>query len=421
MFQPNLFIRGVNFIYRHALLRQYLSYQKNKIKEIRAKAKIKVLFVVGDVSMWKTEFLYKAMLKHDRFQPILGTALITADLPDESLRKYNALLEYITQKEYDYIQLYSGNIQNVKADIIFYQQPYDNFMDEGVSYRKNLNSLFCYAAYGILSLAPSKKNKWVSDLPLHKYCWHLYFENEITSKLNNKSYLKGQNSRITGIPFQDVLFSPKSEFVNPWKGQECIKKKIIWAPHHTIPVSENPIQFSTFLDVSDIMLLFAEKYKGQIQFVFKPHPFLKRKLNDFWGEEKTNDYYNRWATMDNTQIVEGDYLGLFKYSDAMIHDCVSFTIEYCYTKNPVMYLIKERDINGHRSELNEFGQRAFDLHTHGCTKEQIKAFIQMVAEGKDDKKDQRVQYYNDFLLPPCGKSACENIINAILGQANWEH
>lgn len=45
----------------------------------------------------------------------------------------------------------------------------------------------------------------------------------------------------------------------------------------------------------------------------------------------------------------------------------------------------------------------------------------MVAEGKDDKKDQRVQYYNDFLLPPCGKSACENIINAILGQANWEH
>ena len=144
-------------------------------------------------------------------------------------------------------------------------------------------------------------------------------------------------------------------------------------------------------------------------------------MNDFWGEEKTNDYYNRWATMDNTQIVEGDYLGLFKYSDAMIHDCVSFTIEYCYTKNPVMYLIKERDINSHRSELNEFGQRAFDLHTHGCTKEQIKAFIQMVAEGKDDKKDQRVQYYNDSLLPPCGKSACENIINAILGQANLEH
>ena len=74
------------------MLRKYLSYQKNKIKEVRAKAKIKVLFVVGDVSMWKTELLYKAMLKHDRFQPILGTALITADIPNESLRKYNPVV-----------------------------------------------------------------------------------------------------------------------------------------------------------------------------------------------------------------------------------------------------------------------------------------------------------------------------------------
>ena len=226
------------------------------------------------------------------------------------------------------------------------------------------------------------------------------------NRLKEIDTTKLENYHFIGDSFKNTSYDPQNKYSVPY----------MWG---TLGILYNKDKVDEVVDSWSI--LWNEKYKGQIQFVFKPHPFLKRKLNDFWGEEKTNDYYNRWATMDNTQIVEGDYLGLFKYSDAMIHDCVSFTIEYCYTKNPVMYLIKERDINGHRSELNEFGQRAFDLHTHGCTKEQIKAFIQMVAEGKDDKKDQRVQYYNDFLLPPCGKSACENIINAILGQANWEH
>ena len=67
---------------------------------MRQKPKIKMLFVISEISIWKTESLYCEMLKHPRFEPILGVGLIAADKPSESIRKFTTLLDYISQKKY---------------------------------------------------------------------------------------------------------------------------------------------------------------------------------------------------------------------------------------------------------------------------------------------------------------------------------
>lgn len=174
---------------------------------------------------------------------------------------------------------------------------------------------------------------------------------------------------------------------------------------------------SSFLENGELILELMHKYEDKVQWAFKPHPLLYTKLIKIWGKEKTDRYYDEWKNAENSQYENGQYDALFKYSDAMIHDCSSFTIEYHYTKNPVMYLLRQQ---GRESTYNEFGQRAFDLHYKGHTKEEIEQFIENVINGIDPLKEEREKLYNECLIPPHGKTACENIINAILGEAEYK-
>ena len=76
-----------------------------------------------------------------------------------------------------------------------------------------------------------------------------------------------------------------------------------------------------------------------------------------------------------------------------------------------MYLTKNEH---HADGLNTFGKMAFDLHYKGKCEEDIELFINNVIEGKDEMKEARERFYQDYLLPPDGHSASENIIEAIL-------
>ena len=46
----------------------------------------------------------------------------------------------------------------------------------------------------------------------------------------------------------------------------------------------------------------------------------------------------------------------------------------------------------------------------------IEKFVQNVIDDIDPRKEEREQFFKDYLLPPHGRSACENIIAAILGE-----
>lgn len=386
------------------------------VKQVRQKEKIKVLFVLSDVSLWKTEGLYQTMLRHPRFEPILGTALITSDLASSSIRKYNNLIEYLDKAGYQHVEIYSGNMRIINPDIIFYQQPYDGFISEYISYYKQAlrGALICNVPYFMNTLAIKNTYKWVIDLELHRYCWQMYVENKITAGVGKLSILKGKNIRITGLPIQDVLSQPKEKFKDPWTRQSIHKKRIIFAPHHSIPDKGNFMNLSRFLDVADIMVSLARKYKDSVQFAFKPHPFLRKRLVDKWGAERAEAYYRFWEEAENAQLCEGEYLDLFKYSDAMIHDCDSFTLEYCYVKKPVMFLVSEEGTKIRKEDLNDFGKMAFDLHDKGDNAEAIEQFIQSVIRNEDRKKERREYFYENYLLPPNHKSASNNIIEAIL-------
>lgn len=407
-----LISRVLNSLLYRIELYVYRKTIPSKVKRMRNNPKIKVLFVVSELSIWKTELLYCEMLKHPRFEPILGVALLTSDKPSEVIRKYQILTNYLSKKEFDYIELFGSDIKDrIKPDIIFYQQPYTGFIDKNLFYGNNKEALFCYVNYAFNSIG----QEWVGSSEFLHYCWQTYYENSIARNYYDSvlPIISRNNAHITGLPFQNTLEKDCSQFPNPWKSQVKNKKRIIWAPHHTIPTAPNLLEYSTFLEVSDIMLEIAEEYKDEIQIAFKPHPFLLKKLYNIWGKERTDAYYQEWAQLENTQLVTGEYYSLFKHSDALIHDCGSFTIEYLYMNNPVMYLSNDKP---HIETLNDFGKAAYNAHVIGQSKKDIEQFIQNVISEKDCLKQKRKQFLESFLTIPNTGNASLNIINSILNR-----
>lgn len=385
-----------------------------KAKDLRKKKIIKVLFVLHELGSWKTENLYLHMREHPRFDAQL---LLLPSLQDSFA--YEIVKKYFDEKHYSYNEI--GTRESIKKklhpDIIFYQKPYDGIINWRYYYANNLYALFPYVMYCFRN----RNSPHLKNIGLFDFSWQLYAENgKIIEELEGILNTKGKNMVNTGLPIMDVLVLDKTKFPNPWKELSGNRKRIIYAPHHTLNTEtvkfHSPFYYATFLEYADFMLEMAEKYKDKVQWAFKPHPLLRSKLYKLWGIEKTDAYYKRWADMENSQVDEGEYMGLFKHSDAMIHDCGSFKLEYLYTDNPVMYLIKD---NPEYDYENWQTIKALELHYKGTNRHEIEKFIQNVIESIDPLKEERKKFVEAYLTPPNGKTACENIVNAILGTEEY--
>ena len=376
------------------------------VKQMQNKDKISVLFVIFELASWKTEGLYNRMLLHPRFAPEL---LLVPSL--ENTEEIHHVEQYLKGQGYLFHQLFPGEsiAKELHPDIIFYQKPYSWCIDRSLFFRKNLGSLFCYMSYCFRNTTKDFNQNTI----FHNYAWQIYVENisvqeEMKAIMDNA----GSNTIVTGLTVMDDLMKDKNCFSDPWRvcGR---KKRIIYAPHHTI--NDEEVHRSTFLLFGDFMLEMAEKYKDQVQWTFKPHPLLLKKLEKKWGKTRAEVYYDRWRQLENTQYEQGEYLGLFKYSDAMIHDCGSFMLEYLYIQKPVMYLVQDSVLS---EDANYQTRKAFEMHYHGHCFQEIESFIQMVINGEDPKMNVRMSFYRDQLLPPDGNLVCDNVINSILGCYN---
>lgn len=384
-----------------------------KVKDLRQKEVIKVLFVIHELASWKTENLYLRMQKHPRFNAQLLLVPVREDY------SFNILIEYLENKGYSFATIDKGESIKKKfyPDIIFYGKPYDGILHWRYFYKNNLYALFCNVAYCFRN----RNSPHLKKIHYGGYVWQEYVENDkIIEEKCNILKINADNMVNTGLPIMDTLLLDKLQFENPWLPLSCNRKRIIYAPHHTLKsettIFKSPFYYATFQEYADFMLEMAEKYQDRVQWAFKPHPLLRSKLYQLWGPQKTDAYYKRWNDMENCQIDEGEYMGLFKHSDAMIHDCGSFKLEYLYTNNPVMYLVKD---NPEYDYENWQTTKALELHYKGRCKADIEQFIQNVIDNKDEMQRERREFVKRYLTPPNGKSACENIIHAILGEEEY--
>ena len=250
----------------------------------------------------------------------------------------------------------------------------------------------------------------------HNLVGLFFLETEVHQQLAKKNARnKGFNTIVSGYPATEIFLDKDFKPKDLWKPQSKGKKRIIYAPHHSIDKASYP---SVFLETCEDMLKIAEKYADSVQFVFKPHQLLKFKLQQIWGIDKTEEYYRRWDSMENTQLVADGYEDLFLTSDALIHDCGSFTTEYLFTKKPVMYLCRNTDMT---DKFNEFGIKSFEQHYHGHAVSEVEEFIEeVVINGKDPLENQRELFFNEYLMPKDGILPSQRILQTIENVINGD-
>ena len=368
-------------------------------QRVKNKEKVKIVFLVMHKSMWKVDPVFKKMLNDPFFEPeilvcpdiIYGEKQMIEDMEES----YNYFLEksYPVQKSRKkngvWVQL-----KEIKPDIVFFTRPHKLTHEEYYEHAY-LNYLSCYIPYSH-SVSRYDDYKAQYNQPFHNAMWMIFAPHEECLDIFKKySATRGKNVLVTGYPSCEVFFEDKKN--SPWENEH--EFKVIWAPHHTI--SDPHLPYSNFLKMADDFLELTKKFSSSIQFAFKPHPILKSKLylHPEWGEDKTNAYYSYWANSSNTQLELGEYVELFKYSDALIHDSGSFIAEYHYIKKPVFYIFNQHS----RNHLNNFGIEAMESSYLGSDILHIEIFLNdLVNKNLDinlDFYEKNIERYFTPVLP----------------------
>ena len=379
------------------------------------KRRINVVFLAMSPDMWKYDKIYRKLAQDNRFNPIIVTAMRNIPNMELRLQEQETMISYFSARGYNVVKGYNIeankwiNLGRLKPDIVFHTQPYSAAIERSFEFFKHLGSLHCYSPYSF----HLSETDWGWNTNLQQYCWKLFYVGDIQLQIAERlSRVGRQNAVASGYCFEEEYAEvmKDTEAANAaWRNDN--RKRIIWAPHHSI-MEREALKVSSFLEIADLMVRLREEYRDKVIFAFKPHPVLKTKLYALWGAERAEAYYCDWAEAGNSFDAQGDYKALFAGSDAMIHCSASFMVEYLYADKPVAYVYsKFRD----PPNLGITGDAALDAHYPIHSEADIRHFIEdVVLSGHDTMSDIRKSVADKYLRSPNGKMFSENVYESLL-------
>lgn len=398
---PNIILRFINYIlniYRSYFLKiEAREIERNQLKvleKIRNQKKIKVAFFLINVDVWKLDSVYWSLNRANRYEPLV---VICPFLSKGDIFLKNELekgLDFCKKKRYNFFLGYDMQLNEaidikriINPDIVFFTNP-NNLTSKEFLIDNYLDKLTCFVPY---SFRIDRLYNYEYNNRLVNLTWINFYETEIHKNLSKRyAANSGRNVIVSGFPALDFYSRKTKSLKNEvWRSSLKKRKKIIWAPHWTIKnYQSSGLDWSCFLYYSSIILKLATKYKDEIQFAIKPHPFLKSLLekDSLWGESKTRKYFEKWSVIENCQFVTGDYKELFEQSDALIHDSGSFMTEYVVLNKPVAYTVSEIGING---RFNDFGDIVLSGHEIVYNELDLRRFIENILNGVDTLKEKR--------------------------------
>ena len=385
-------------------------------EKLRKGEKIKVCLFVSRINCWVYDDIYRVLKESGKFEPIVVIKPFLSRGVPHMKECMSTTYEALVQRGYEPIKGYDEETdtyfnvrEQLDPDIVVYTKywpphfhPYfyiDRFLDKMsllIDYGYNVDSHYASMNFELQRIVdmyfyPSRKNKQVA-----------------TEHMINKA----KNVVVTGAIKLDIMFDRNYTPKDVWKPQSKPKKRIIWAPHHEDKTPAHMYQLDAFYDLYEIMLELAEKYRDSVQIAFKPHPLLKVKLRDKWGEEVTAAYYRKWAELENGQVEDGEFFDLFLTSDAMILDCLSFVAEYTVTGKPALFTEGTHS----RVLLNDMGKALHSMmyHAKDNLREEVSRFIEdVVIAGNDPYREERLAFVKNEMMPPNGRTAAENVYQYI--------
>lgn len=382
---------------------------------------VSVVFVASSIASWKVDSVTHSMMESTFFNVscIIGR-LVNGSGSDVASHEREKLVNHFQRKGYRYIDTFEmdeDEIRRLLADlsphVVFLTNPHA-LVKPVLHEEIFMNYLTCYVPYHheVVSYGDNKEQY---DQLSHNAFWKIYSPHHTSKDMYRITRKRGDNGvEVTGLPACESLYNQSSGAEWQWKDPSGNKLRVIWAPHWLIRAD---LKLATIYELGNEIREIAEKYRDRVEWVMRPHPFLRPTLEQHpeWGKEKTDEFFQFWSDSPFTQIEEGDYVDLFRTSDAMIHDSGSFLAEYLCVDKPVMYLKTE---NTSENYLNDFGQKALAACVIGRNKDEIESFILSLLDDPEHDNLKRKAFIRDFLDPLYGDSPSTKICSDLLRELN---
>jgi hypothetical protein len=391
--------------WKQIVFARYRKKEQLVAQKIKLGKKITVVFLVREVSKWNATTVYRRMLENPLFDVFIALTIIKDQYTTETerieeLEKSKSFFKNLDMKSvvlYDPKSDSESCLSGYHPDLIFYDQPWSLKND----YALKKTSNFALSAYIPYSLEIANTAEANFNTEFQNLLWMYFAPNKFVDTLFRKGYLgRSMRSFISGYPKLDAYLD---------KTTKNSKKKIIFAPHHSLE-NNSGLQYATFLWSGALILELAKKH-SDYEWVFKPHPRLRSALvtNSVMTRVEADEYYSSWSTLPNTSVYDGgEYLELFKSSDAMITDCVSFLAEYLPSENPILHLINAKSIG-----YNSLGSQIIkDYYKATNVNEFLAHFDKVVINEEDVLKEKRLEALEHVYLAPEG--AGNSIVNHLL-------
>ena len=383
-------------------------------KKISRKDKIKIAFSLWDPSMWCGDKLYKMFADNPRFEPTIFLYMEAANDNELKQKDFAQGIARFKSRGINVVPVVDGETKIPQQDVLILLIPYPNW------YPVEFQTLFL-TAETLVTYIPYSFESTLSDMykwPVYEIGWKIFFDFMWNLKIGSLNCVTGgANFYYSGYPKVDIFEDAEAKLSFPWKMVQPNAKKIIWAPHWTIPSQWTPRKYAcaNFQYVYKFMYEFAKNHP-ETSWVVKPHPKLLTEAVDshvFSSVEAFEEYIQAWNDLPNAQFYTGGYYQpIFATSDGMIQDSCSFIAEYQYTHKPMIYLTRPEQ------HFNESGRKILNASycVDGRDLETIANLLQKVfIEGNDPLKDARQKVFDEILnyRKVNGMSASEYIFHAI--------
>lgn len=377
------------------------------VGRMRGKDKLNITFLLKDSAEWSCEELYQKFSASPDMEVRIAVAPFCMGTRKTIFDTYQKTISYFQHRGMDVTGLYDMDRGEYldwscmeRPDILFLLNPhYQAFEQSADICRFPLSVLNVYIPYGMMIYGRVQDQ---FNQMSHMLCWKIFCESPIHKEMAKKySDIGDSNVEVSGYVKMDSFYADsKAEESAWWKiaraDSQASVKKIIYAPHYSI--REGFAGFGNFDKIYRKILAYAKDHKDTTSWVIRPHPMLRAQCvveGLFKDEEEYDDYLQEWEDLPNASVSrEGMYIDLFKTSDAMIVDSVSFLAEYLYAHKPMLFLTRDRQT------FNDFGQKLREvLYTaDGGDFDKICEFLEdVVLQEQDTMKEKRETFFRENL------------------------
>ncbi len=284
------------------------------------------------------------------------------------------------------------NIAQTHTDIAFIHNPFDYrntvIQVDALYFSTTLRDFGISVAYIPYYLTYAEYDEFsMYRLPGHVNTWKVFAQSE---QVRQRFLEIGHPSRrvaALGSPKLDRIVRLNREKVEmPAGWGEVVKgRKVFLWNTHLINIPQNT---DTWLGYFRYYFSFFQN-RNDVALLWRPHPLTEAAINTYCpGLMPTyQDFIREFKSHPNTILDTGsDYMPAFCHSDAYFGDCSSLIIEYLLTGKPIL----TNDLSGRQLKHTFFDPS----HLYYYENIPVPQFIDMVLQGEDPRKEQRMAAFH---------------------------